>query len=219
MIRWNLFFEVEKVEQLALIDRLAAHHDRPPSLKASGKRNHDSSISTRPFSTGSTQLRHGRLKTFCSAKALFVPSLKRDTGPLLHAHDLWRVAWQFTSDGENSYSHWAAQQLRGRSRRARSNRNGCGVSSITPFRRPTSRWRWSPIPGGRVGWHNSPLPGPQAVVFSPGGDGVRKSPEHLGAIRTRRLRRPAIADVAEPHERGCRAARRAIAGDARLWPA
>ena len=39
MIRWNLFFEVEKVEQLALIDRLATHHDRPPSLKASGKRN------------------------------------------------------------------------------------------------------------------------------------------------------------------------------------
>jgi hypothetical protein len=28
MIRWNLFFEVEKVEQLALIDRLATHHDR-----------------------------------------------------------------------------------------------------------------------------------------------------------------------------------------------
>ena len=60
---------------------------------------------------------------------------------------------------------------------------------------------------------------PQAVVFSPGGDGVRKSSEHLGAIRTRRLRRAAIADVAEPHERGCRAARRAMAGDARLWPA
>src|SRR5262249_45629212 len=55
MIRWNLFFEVEKVEQLALIDRLATHHDRPPSLKASGKRNHDSSISTRPFSTGSAK--------------------------------------------------------------------------------------------------------------------------------------------------------------------
>src|SRR5215471_4321595 len=58
MIRWNLFFEVEKVEQLALIDRLATHHDRPPSLNASGKRNHDSSISTRPFSTGSTQSGH-----------------------------------------------------------------------------------------------------------------------------------------------------------------
>src|SRR4029450_2182558 len=58
MIRWNLFFEVEKVEQLALIDPLATHHDRPPSLKASGKRNHDSSIFTRPFSTGSTQSGH-----------------------------------------------------------------------------------------------------------------------------------------------------------------
>src|SRR5262249_31793684 len=58
MIRWNLFFEVEKVEQLALIDRLATHHDRPPSLKASGNRNHDSSIFTRPFSTGSTQSGH-----------------------------------------------------------------------------------------------------------------------------------------------------------------
>src|SRR5215468_10038282 len=58
MIRWNLFFEVEKIEQLALIDRLATHHDRPPSLKASRKRNHDSSISTRPFSTGSTRCGH-----------------------------------------------------------------------------------------------------------------------------------------------------------------
>src|SRR5262245_7828496 len=66
---------------------------------------------------------------FCSAKALFVPSLKRDIVPLLHAHDLRRVAWQSTSDGANSYSHWAAQQLRGRWRRARSCRNGCDVSA------------------------------------------------------------------------------------------
>jgi hypothetical protein len=29
MIRWKVFFKVEKVEQLALIDRLATHHDRP----------------------------------------------------------------------------------------------------------------------------------------------------------------------------------------------
>src|SRR5262245_60332878 len=29
------------------------------------------------------------------------------------------VAWQSTFDGENSYSHWAAQQLRGRLRGAR----------------------------------------------------------------------------------------------------
>src|SRR5215475_11426291 len=61
MIRWNLFFEVEKVEQLALIDPLATHHDRPPSLKASGKRNHDSSIFTRPFSTGSVKSGHQAL--------------------------------------------------------------------------------------------------------------------------------------------------------------
>ena len=35
------------------------------------------------------------------------------------------VAWQFASDGENSYSYWAAQQLRGRSRRARNGATGC----------------------------------------------------------------------------------------------
>jgi hypothetical protein len=29
MIRWNVFFKVEKVEQLALIDPLATHHDHP----------------------------------------------------------------------------------------------------------------------------------------------------------------------------------------------
>src|SRR5262245_39255833 len=65
MIRWNLFFEVEKVEQLALIDPLATHHDRPPSLKASGKRNHDSSIFTRPFSTGSVRLSHSAMFVQC----------------------------------------------------------------------------------------------------------------------------------------------------------
>src|SRR6476620_5114422 len=37
-----------------------------------------------------TQLRHRRLKTFAAQKALFVPSLKRDIVPLLHAHDLRR---------------------------------------------------------------------------------------------------------------------------------
>src|SRR5262249_32642410 len=29
MIRWNVFFKVEEVELLALIDRLTTHHDRP----------------------------------------------------------------------------------------------------------------------------------------------------------------------------------------------
>src|SRR5262249_20371757 len=35
MIRGNVFFEVEKIEQLALINRLTTHHDLRPSLKAS----------------------------------------------------------------------------------------------------------------------------------------------------------------------------------------
>jgi|SRR4051794_35163971 ABC-type uncharacterized transport system substrate-binding protein len=41
----------------------------------------------------------------------------------MHTTSGRRVAWQPTSDGENSYSHWAAQQLRGRSRRGRSSQN------------------------------------------------------------------------------------------------
>src|SRR5262245_54798731 len=46
---------------------------------------------------------------------------KADIVSLLHAHDLRRrVAWQSTSDGENSYSHWASRRRHGRSRRARS---------------------------------------------------------------------------------------------------
>src|SRR5262245_43200259 len=58
---------------------------------------------------------------FRSAQALFVPSVSRDIVPPLHGHDPHgRVAWQLTSDGENSYSHWAAARRRGRSRRARS---------------------------------------------------------------------------------------------------
>src|SRR5262245_16760521 len=55
MIRWNLFFEVEKIKQLALIDRLATHHDRPRCGKLQ-----ELGITIRryqrgPFSTGSTQ--------------------------------------------------------------------------------------------------------------------------------------------------------------------
>src|SRR5258707_3140477 len=58
MIRGNVFFEVEKIEQLALINRLTTHHDLRPSLKSFRRRNHDSPISTRTFSTASTQKRH-----------------------------------------------------------------------------------------------------------------------------------------------------------------
>src|SRR5436305_7526477 len=35
MIRGNVFFEIEKIEQLALINRLTIHHDSRPSLKGS----------------------------------------------------------------------------------------------------------------------------------------------------------------------------------------
>src|SRR5262249_1387711 len=71
---------------------------------------------------------------FRSAKALFVPSLKRDIVPSLACTrpPAGGVAWQSTSNGENSYSHWAVRQ-RGRSRRVRSN---------------SARWRWQPCVAG-----------------------------------------------------------------------
>src|SRR6266542_4467663 len=47
MIRGNVFFEVEKIEQLALINRLTTHHDLRPSLKAS-----DDGIMIRQYSRG-----------------------------------------------------------------------------------------------------------------------------------------------------------------------
>ena len=50
-----------------------------------------------------------------SAKALFVPSLKRDIVLSIACTQppAGGVAWQSTSDGENSFSHWAARQWRG----------------------------------------------------------------------------------------------------------
>src|SRR6478672_6989808 len=45
----DALLEVEEIEQLALIDRLPTHHDPPPPLKASTKRNHDSPIITSDF--------------------------------------------------------------------------------------------------------------------------------------------------------------------------
>src|SRR5262245_52413962 len=61
---------------------------------------------------------------FRTAKALFVPSLNRDIVPSIACTQppAGGVAWQSTSDGGNSYSHWAAQQLRGRWQRTRSSR-------------------------------------------------------------------------------------------------
>jgi hypothetical protein len=49
----------------------------------------------------------------------------------MHTTSGRRVAWQSTSDGENSYSHWAAQQLRGPWQRARSRVSGCGASACS----------------------------------------------------------------------------------------
>jgi hypothetical protein len=50
VIRWNVFFKVEKIEQLTLIDRLPPHHDYPPSLKPS-----DDGIMIRRYSRGLLQ--------------------------------------------------------------------------------------------------------------------------------------------------------------------
>ena len=87
---------------------------------------------------------------FRSAKALFVPSLKRDIVPSIACTrpPAGGVAWQSTSDGENSYSHWAAQQLRGRSRRARSSWRG--ASDWLPRGRVCVRLR-KPTRGFRLG--------------------------------------------------------------------
>src|SRR5215510_7276910 len=51
---------------------------------------------------------------FCSAKALFVLSLKRDIVLCIACTrpPAGGVAWQSIFDGENSYSHWAARRLR-----------------------------------------------------------------------------------------------------------
>jgi hypothetical protein len=63
---------------------------------------------------------------FRTAKALFVPSLMRDIVLSIACSQppAGGVAWQSTSDGENSYSHWAAQPSRGHSRLARSSAYG-----------------------------------------------------------------------------------------------
>src|SRR5262245_14852004 len=49
MVPRNTTFEVEEIEQLALIDILPTHHDPPPLPRTSGRRNHDSSTTTSDF--------------------------------------------------------------------------------------------------------------------------------------------------------------------------
>src|SRR6266852_4065575 len=54
----NAVFQVEQVEQMALIARLPTHHRPTPSPTPQNRRNHDSPIITKPFSTASTQPCH-----------------------------------------------------------------------------------------------------------------------------------------------------------------
>src|SRR6266542_5574262 len=57
--RRNTLFEVKQIEQLALIARLPAHHDPPPSLTESNRRNHGSPEITSPFFNSIGQSRKG----------------------------------------------------------------------------------------------------------------------------------------------------------------
>ena len=100
--------------------RLLAHRDETDSrltcLKSGDKRTLDRSAiaAIDPQETSAA-------KGFRSAKALFRSFAKPWYRPVYIActrPPVGGVAWQSTSDGENSYSHWVAQQLRGRWRRA-----------------------------------------------------------------------------------------------------
>ena len=91
-----------------------------------------------------TQLRHGPLKTFAAQKHCSISSLY-----CVHTASSGRGRMATTSDGKNSYSHWPAQQLRGRSRRASSSRQCRSVAlqetSVSAARSPSARrlrnWR------------------------------------------------------------------------------
>ena len=69
----NAPFEVEVIEQLALIDRLPTHHDPPPSPKASRRRNHDSPIRTTDFFNSI-----GQKRTWCPPRVAAAFSLRAD---------------------------------------------------------------------------------------------------------------------------------------------
>jgi hypothetical protein len=62
MARRNAPFEVEQIEQLALIARLPTHHGKPPPLNVSSDGITVRRKSRALFSTVSTHLRHGRIQ-------------------------------------------------------------------------------------------------------------------------------------------------------------
>src|ERR1700720_3086560 len=65
MVRWNAPFEVEEVEQLALIVPLPTHHDPLRRSTNRATENHAAPIITSPFSTPSVKSRHCIDRTGC----------------------------------------------------------------------------------------------------------------------------------------------------------
>ena len=73
----------------------------------------------------------------------------------MHTTSAGGVAWQSTSDGGNSYSHWAARRLRGRSRRTRSSsERRIGVLMVLAENAPQSQSRVTALQKGleKLGW-------------------------------------------------------------------
>src|SRR5436190_22469853 len=65
MVRWNAPFEVEEVEQLALIVPLPTHHDPLRRSTNRATENHAAPIITSPFSTASVKSGHHNRSAEC----------------------------------------------------------------------------------------------------------------------------------------------------------
>ena len=96
MARWNTAFEIEQIEQLALIARLPTHHGKPPPLKPSSRRNHCSPKIASPFSTLSFKTRRPPQRSCVCF--LQVQTLVRETDalaktPLRYADTTQQTAW------------------------------------------------------------------------------------------------------------------------------
>jgi hypothetical protein len=83
-----------------------------------------------------TPLRHARLKTFAAQKHVRSFAKGVITSLLLHAHDLQREESHGNPHPSTRilYSHWASQQVHGRSRRARSSRRSDSSAAVRPSR-------------------------------------------------------------------------------------
>src|SRR6266508_2561838 len=112
MIRGNVFFEVEKIEQLALINRLTTHHDLRPSLKGS-----DDGIMIRQYPRGLFQQHRskGDVAGF-SGHFCFTPESGHPCAFMSTRPRLVRAGSPVRSDGRPRIAAWPAWQAR-RSRR------------------------------------------------------------------------------------------------------